>query len=40
MPSNKNFGPMRNPLEKISDPQNTHDRKFWTHEIPRKAPWQ
>ena len=21
---------------KILDPQNTHERKFWTHEIPRR----
>ena len=32
----KKFGPIKDPQEKISDPQNTYDKKFWTHKIPTR----
>ena len=34
----KNFGPTKHPyLKKILDPRNnTHEKKNWTHEIPRR----
>ena len=38
-PREKNFGPTKYPREKILDPRNTHEKKFWTHEIPMKAGW-
>ena len=36
MPTRKNFGPTKYPQEKISDPQNTHEKKFRTHKIPTR----
>lgn len=30
----KKIGPTNNPQEKISDPRNNQDKKFWTHETP------
>ena len=32
----KKFGPIQDTQEKISDPQNTYDKKFWTHKIPTR----
>ena len=35
----KNFRPTKYPQKKILDPRNTHEKKFWTHEIPTKTWW-
>ena len=34
IPTRKNIGPTKYQRDEISDPQNTHEKTFWTYEIP------
>ena len=36
IPTRKCFEPTKYPREKHLDPQNTHGKKFWTHETPTR----
>ena len=40
IPRRKFFGPTKYPRAKILAPRNTHEQKFWAHEIPTKARWR
>ena len=35
-PREKKLGHMKYPRNKISDPRNTHEKKFWTNKIPTR----
>ena len=38
-PTRKNLGTTKYPQEHILKLRNTHEKKFWTHEIPMKTRW-